>query len=210
MNDQSTLAADHQSGGRRNEILDAALRVFSEQGFHKATIKRIAERAKLRSPALIYWYFENKWDLFQCAILDRAPILKLVSAREEMFDLPPRQALRQIAGTYLESLDGPVAKRLFRVFISEAVRNRQMAQHFAKRGPLMVAEVVAAYLRHQIELGRLRPHDAESSARAFMGMVVVYVLARELFPPLAAGFPERDRYVEDLVGIFLDGLGQED
>ncbi|MDP8959838.1 MAG: TetR/AcrR family transcriptional regulator, partial [Actinomycetota bacterium] len=48
--------------------MDAALRVFAEHGFHKATIKRIAGQAHLRSPALIYWYFTDKVDLFRAAI----------------------------------------------------------------------------------------------------------------------------------------------
>ena len=40
-------------GGRRTQILDAALHVMSEHGFRGASIKRIAERAGLKSPALI-------------------------------------------------------------------------------------------------------------------------------------------------------------
>lgn len=44
---------------RRKEILDAALEVFSEVGYHKASINNIAKRAKI-SKGLIYNYFESK------------------------------------------------------------------------------------------------------------------------------------------------------
>jgi AcrR family transcriptional regulator len=38
---------------RRGQILEAALRVFAERGFHKARIKEIAREAGIKSPALI-------------------------------------------------------------------------------------------------------------------------------------------------------------
>ena len=56
---------------------------------------------------------------------------------------------------------------------------------FAERGPLVILGFLERYLRRQIELGRLRPHDPRASARAFMGMLIVYVLGREIFPAVA-------------------------
>ena len=56
--------------GRRAQILDAALHVMAEHGFRGASIKRIAQRAGLKSPALIYWYFRDKQALFE-AVLQR-------------------------------------------------------------------------------------------------------------------------------------------
>jgi hypothetical protein len=39
-----------------------------------------------------------------------------------------------------------------------------------------------------------------------MGMVIVYVLGRELLPPLGEGLPEPEQYAQDAVDIFLKGL----
>ncbi|MHC1744273.1 MAG: TetR/AcrR family transcriptional regulator [Syntrophobacteraceae bacterium] len=47
----------------RERILDAALDVFSEKGFHQATVDEIAERAGLGKGTL-YRYFANKETLF--------------------------------------------------------------------------------------------------------------------------------------------------
>jgi hypothetical protein len=58
----------------------------------------------------------------------------------------------------------------------------------------------------QIELGRLRPHDPRASARAFMGMLLVSVLGRELFPVVGEGFPARESYGREVTSIFLHGL----
>ncbi|MDP8959076.1 MAG: TetR/AcrR family transcriptional regulator [Actinomycetota bacterium] len=190
--------------------MDAALRVFAEHGFHKATIKRIAGQAQLRSPALIYWYFTDKVDLFRAAILERAPILKLAASPESLLEAPPRQALLQVARTYYRTFDDPVARRLMRVLLSEATRNREVARHFAERGPMAVLRLLSSYLQRQVELGRLRPHDPETSARCFGGMLLVYLLGQEIFPPIAEGLPDADRYAEEVVSIFLDGLSTEE
>lgn len=48
-----------RTGGRREDILDAALELFAERGFHGAAIPDIAERAGV-APATIYSHFDGK------------------------------------------------------------------------------------------------------------------------------------------------------
>src|SRR6266487_4053523 len=54
---------------RRNQILDAATKVFAEKGFHRSTIKDIAKVAGI-ADGTIYNYFENKTALLM-GLLDR-------------------------------------------------------------------------------------------------------------------------------------------
>ncbi|QTA80439.1 Transcriptional regulator, TetR family [Desulfonema limicola] len=48
---------------RRQQIMIAAKRVFSQKGFNKATMEDIAKEAEL-SPGTLYLYFKNKDELF--------------------------------------------------------------------------------------------------------------------------------------------------
>jgi AcrR family transcriptional regulator len=48
---------------RKQQILVAAKRVFSEKGFNKATMEDIAHEAEL-SPGTLYLYFKNKEELY--------------------------------------------------------------------------------------------------------------------------------------------------
>jgi AcrR family transcriptional regulator len=48
---------------RRQQIMDAAEKVFSKKGFSAATIENIAEKAEL-SPATLYLYYKNKDELY--------------------------------------------------------------------------------------------------------------------------------------------------
>lgn len=52
-------AGKHQRHSRRNQILDAAQRCFKKQGFHKTTLRDIAQEFGM-SAGHIYNYFSNK------------------------------------------------------------------------------------------------------------------------------------------------------
>jgi AcrR family transcriptional regulator len=195
---------------RRRQILEAALKVFAEEGFAGATIKGIAREAGIRSPALIYWYFEGKEAVLRAVVEERLPVVRLAAHPEELAHRPPEEVLPVLARGYLESFEDPQTARMFQLLISEAVRSPELAERFYESGPLHVFRFLVSYLERQVELGRLREHDPQSAVRAFMGPLIAYLFSRHVFPPLRAGLPERDRYVEEVVGIFLDGLRAEE
>ena len=71
---------------------------------------------------------------------------------------------------------------------------------------VLALNFIISYLEHQIDIGRLRPHDTQSSARSFMGAFVIYMLGREIFLPLRAGLPTQELYTQEVVNILLNGL----
>lgn len=52
---------------RRKQILESALIVFSQKGFHASNVSDIAARVGV-SKGTIYWYFSSKEELFDAAI----------------------------------------------------------------------------------------------------------------------------------------------
>jgi AcrR family transcriptional regulator len=52
---------------RAGEILDVALRLFSEKGYTNVTLRDIARHGRINS-ALVYYYYHNKEDLFVAAV----------------------------------------------------------------------------------------------------------------------------------------------
>jgi AcrR family transcriptional regulator len=193
---------------RRQQILEAARRVFSKEGFHRATIKKIAIEAGLKSPSLVYWYFEHKKGLFQAIAEELSPLLSRLPNLWEQIDDPPEEMLLLIARTFLSTFDNPEARQLFRIFLSEAPRVSETANNFAEK-IVLVLNFITSYLEHQIDLGRLRPHDTQSSARSFMGAFVIYMIGREIFLPFRAGLPAPELYAQEVVNIFLKGLRSE-
>src|SRR6266852_7260317 len=203
---QAAIPDEPDGRGRRAQIVDAALHVMAEHGFRGASIKRIAQHAGLKSPALIYWYFKDKEALFEAMLEEMAPFLGVVAEANELLDEPPEIVLPQITNGFLKTVQQPVIGRFVRVLLSEAARHPSVAAFFAQRGPLVVLNFLERYLARQIELGRLRQHDPRAAARAFMGMLVVYVLGREVFPVIGAGFPSAENYATEVTAIFLNGL----
>jgi AcrR family transcriptional regulator len=206
INQAAATDAPDQPSGRRTQILDAALHVMAEHGFRGASIKRIAERAGLKSPALIYWYFKDKHALLEGVIQRMGPFLGTVAQAEASLDDPPEEVLPRVIDSFLHTVQQPMTGRVMRILISEAARHPAVASFFAERGPLVVLKFLERYLSRQIELGRLRAHDPRAGARAFMGMLIVYAVGREIFPTVGAGFPSGAAYGKEVTAIFLRGL----
>jgi len=98
----------------RNEerILDAALEVFSTYGFHGATVDRIAARAGMSKPNLLY-YFRRKRDIY-IAVLRRTLEMWLAPFEEMRADGEPAEEIRRYVERKLDfSKTHPQASRLF-------------------------------------------------------------------------------------------------
>ncbi|MEW6141888.1 MAG: TetR/AcrR family transcriptional regulator [Chloroflexota bacterium] len=205
---RQTLRADGIEGldtrDKRAVIIEAALRTFAERGFHATSLEDIAEAAGI-TKGTIYWYFKQKDEILK-AIPERvSPLISHLHDLWGLMDRPPEEVLLMFARNYLATFTNPHAARLFRTVLTEAPHYPEIATSFTEiiSG---VLEFIVAYLQHQTALGRLRPGDINSSARAFMGMLLIYIMGREIFPLMGAGFPEPDLYAKQLVNIFLEGL----
>lgn len=195
-----------EASARRNQIVDAALEEFAAEGFRGATIKQIAKRAKLQSQGLIYWYFPSKEALFHAVLGRHLPIVNLVSDPAALFNRPPEEVLLMLARAYLAMADRPSAQRLVRLLAPEVIRRPEVADLLGGRVIAKVLSFIESYLSHQIELGRLRPHDVRAAARAFVGMTLPQLGGKLFLPALAAEGLTDDAYVEAIVSIFLRGL----
>ncbi|HEX2619928.1 MAG TPA: TetR/AcrR family transcriptional regulator, partial [Phototrophicaceae bacterium] len=182
---------------KRDEIIEAALKVFAEHGFHKASIKQIATTAGLSAPSLIYWYFKDKNELFKAVLGHLVPLINLANDGDPsaLMELTPEEFFLNIARMYYAALDHPQAAQLMRIFFSEALRSPDVIEYLAS-GVLPVIGVMRQYLEYQISLGHLRPHDSKISVRAFMGMLLVYMLGTQFFPPFGVGLPDSGHYAE--------------
>ncbi len=66
---QELSRRDRNKLKNRTEILEAALSVFAEKGYHQASIQEIADRADF-AVSTLYALFENKEDLYRKVSVD--------------------------------------------------------------------------------------------------------------------------------------------
>ena len=138
---------------KHRQILRAARQVAAREGFHQATMQKIAAEAGLKSPSHIYWYFKNKKELFEAMMEELSPILSQLPNLWSRIDDSPEEVLLFIGKAYLKTFDNPEARQLFRIFFSEVTREQETANSFAEKAVLLLNFLVT-YLEHQIEIGK--------------------------------------------------------
>jgi AcrR family transcriptional regulator len=194
---------------RRQQILAAASEEFATRGFLGATIKAIAQRADLRSPALIYWYFPTKEALFEAVLGKHLPIFQVVLDPASVRERLPEEVLPLLARSFLAGAEQPAAHRVVRLVAPEVIRRPEVADLIATRVIGRVLDFLKTYLGHQIELGQLRPHDVRASSRAFIGMLLPQLAGKLVFPALRSDELSDEDHIETIVAIFLHGLRPE-
>ncbi|HNU75958.1 MAG TPA: helix-turn-helix domain-containing protein, partial [Deltaproteobacteria bacterium] len=60
---------ERERARQRRDILDTALRLFSEKGYHSVTMHEIADKAEF-AVGTLYKFFRNKEDLYKALILE--------------------------------------------------------------------------------------------------------------------------------------------
>jgi AcrR family transcriptional regulator len=199
----------NDTSDRRQQILNAAVLVFSRKGFQQATNKDIADAAGGISPGLIYHYFKDKQDLFMAIVRERAVFIQMAEHAEEFFEQPPRDVLTKFGHGYLSALTIPENTAFFRIVLGEILRFPELSDALYRGAIGKILDTLVRYLDHQIALGRLRPHDTHIAARSFMGMFMAHILLRELFHQPEAMVMDNDLVVAQVVETFLNGLAEE-
>lgn len=191
---------------RREAILAAALAVFADRGYTGSTIKAIAAAAELRSPALLYWYFPSKIDLFVAVLRRFAPVVGDLQEARGRFDLPPEVYLRRVIQEALDRFADPRTRQAYWLLL---VERAQLAEHGA---PLVdeprdnLFRLLCDYLEHQITLGRLRDHDVRSAARVVVAELNLALQVRTASLGLLPELPSDDELIAGLLDVLLDGL----
>ena len=97
----STDRRERHRASLRREILDAASRLFVEEGFQRLTMRRLAERIEY-SPTTIYLYFKDKTDLLAAVCEETFAQLATKLERLKVSAPTPLGLLRDGLRTYVE------------------------------------------------------------------------------------------------------------
>ena len=99
---------------RRGQILEAALAVFSDKGYHATNVSDVAAKAGV-SQGTIYWYFDSKDELFKAAIL---AVFEQFGADTMIGMLDHETATGKLRGLTSAMVGfGEVAQNLFTLFL---------------------------------------------------------------------------------------------
>ena len=192
---------------RREQIVHAAVELFSRKGFRGTTTREIAESVGI-SEAGLFKYFATKEDLYTAIIETKCQTDEVIAKAT------PAAARRDDAGVFRGVGQHFLAEvqrdpTLMRLLLFSALEGHELSEMFFSSRVRRLHEFLADYIRAGTAAGRFRALDPLLAARAFLGMVFHNLLIHELFGVKREAGQEADRVVEGLVTLFLRGLQAE-
>jgi AcrR family transcriptional regulator len=162
------VSIQERSKSRRQRLLDAALTIFTEQGYNATPIDDIA-RASETSKGGVYFHFPSKQALF-LALLEEssAALLEKVESAMAVESDPLRRGEAALRAVIMSFAEHRLLARLLLIEAAGAGRdfNRalsDMHEHFAM--------LIAACLDDAVAAGQIAPLDTKVAARAWYGAV---------------------------------------
>jgi AcrR family transcriptional regulator len=197
-------AAKHEeyAQARRDTILNAALRVFSQEGFAEAKMDQVAAAADL-SKAALYLYFPSKDSLLQNLLKQYSLLPELPGMVASLRNTPPTLGIPTLIAEAWRRLRE--RKELARVIVREIQSNPERAKLFSEQVGLPAYQSVAGYLDHWMKRGFLRRQDALASAQCLLGMLWFFLLTQELMGGKELHPLSDETVVSTVARMFLDG-----
>ena len=194
---------EQQRATRRKQILEAALRVFMERGFHVTNVSDVAAEAGV-SQGTIYWYFESKDELFNATVLEyfaalaqetRSVLAESASASEKL------RVLGEAMGGFAVDASGLLV--MFLGYMA-ALPDRAQAASFWLDLLLEYKDALVGIVEEGKRNGEFRDVDAESLVWAVMSAYDGLALYLSLMPDI-----DTVRVSRTFVDILIAGLRGE-
>lgn len=157
----------------RRQILDASLRLFSEHGFARTTVRDIARNAGI-TDAAIYYHFASKQDLLEALFEEKGIVPALQELEQAAAEDTPRDGLLRMAREAMSLLES--SRDFVHLVFMEALGSESGA--VAEYRSLMERweRGLSQLLRVHMQKGQLRQVDADIVARQLVTLVFVTFL----------------------------------
>ena len=190
---------------REQRILDAAAVVFAHNGYHRTTIRDIAQRADV-ADGTIYNYFDSKFDLLLAIMAQLADLEKMP---EDLIAARDRDMRDFVAAAFAERMDRiEQGEEMLKAILPQVFVHADLRERFYREYVLRIATLLEPYIEGQISTGHVRALDVSLVTRLVQGMFVGLLILRILGDePLRAKW---DEVPELLATLILDGLRSEE
>lgn len=205
----SVMAPSPEAGSKPAQILEAAGRLFLENGYGAVSMDTVAKTANV-SKATLYAHFRSKDELFACMVACECRNQMGNLSCDEVNRLEVADALRMIGRRFMQLLLSDKALAAYRVVVAEAHRFPELARAFYESGPARSHEQMTAYLREVDRRGLLRIPDPDLAAEQFFGLLKAHLHTRFILG-IEDQLPESDlhRFINSAVDLFVKGYAPE-
>lgn len=154
----------------KQRVLDAALELFSTQGFEATSIAQIADAVGVRKASL-YSHFDSKQDILDCliqSIMERYsshPVRSLAGCADA--ELDPDGVVRLVTEQIRYTIHDPYVSRARKMLTIEQYRNPELAKLKTKQSYTDVLAFAEALMERLVASGRLKAFDTQVMAAQF-------------------------------------------
>lgn len=204
-----TQPTQYPPGSKPAQILEAAGRLFLQDGFGAVSVDAIAKEAAV-SKATLYAHFESKDRLFSELVRMECSRLLGDGVAEGLEGLSVEEGLTVIGRRFVGLLMSPKALAGHRIVVAEAARFPELARVFYQAGPGPTIARIADYLKRQNDLGALAIPDPALAAEQFLGMLKSHLHLRLLLGMVDHPDPaELERLIVAAVGLLVRGYAPQ-
>ncbi len=178
---------------KRESIIQAALKLFSTNGFHKTTIPDIAKSLGM-SVGNLYNYFKSKDILAKEIIKYTSDILGDEIKKINMLDMSSKEKIRKIVELYFQM--AKEKPEMIEYFLRVYLSHREVFDDGCE-GMICVSSFVTEimlFFDKGVEGGELRDQDFFSAFGLFMGYLggMVFLKGESILPK------DLDEYIDDI------------
>jgi len=190
---------------KRERVVDAAAKLFVDQGFGATGMDAIAEEAGV-SKATLYSYYKDKSALF-ADVMHRMCDEVGGGSPEDLGGDTPEATLSAVATLGLRKLLETVDRGLLPRAVAEAGEFPDVGKKFWESGPARLEAFVAGYFADAKRRRLLHIKDPQRAAAHFVGLMTgMYLLPLLLGVRARPTDAEVRRDIEELVSGFLSTL----
>ena len=157
----------------RRRILQAAIRLFAQQGFHAVSVDQIVGKARVNK-RMVYHYFGSKDALFEAALSEVYKRIEEIEFFAIERGRSPREKLSRLLESYFEFLDNePEFTRLLQWENLEKGRHLTKENHLLSKNPFL--ERFRAIVEDGVASGEFRADlDVRHLMIHFIGLCFIY------------------------------------
>ena len=192
---------------RPDEILDAALDIFSRDGFAAARVEDIAAAAGL-SKGAVYLYFPSKEAMLNALVERSAGTLARSADAMVAAGAPddPEGALRGLLRLLFGALADPKISAAPRLVLAEAGRFPEIAEYYRTHVLDIARGAITALHSAGVEAGKFRAVDSDALMRLIAGPGLAHMALTSIFAFPPATLTEPEAMADAIADLLLEGL----
>lgn len=152
---------------RRDQLIMLAAQLFEEEGYHQASMERLADKAGIAKPTL-YHYFKSKEEiLFEIHLHFIEPLIRRHTVRVQA-NLRPSQMLLEVIADHMDIVER--SPGLLRMFFEHQRELSPERRAEVRKNRVRYRKLVEEAIALGIESGEFRQVDVRLTSFALFGM----------------------------------------